>query len=152
MAPSARDLDKALSPVKIVDRSSQTWWERARKTPTCSLVAAISLHVLFWGFMVVMFLMAIGKIKTPFGKPRTSLPTEGGMVTGANETSVIQAPTNTSVPVVIVSTEETGREAPLARSIVENPPVESKLPHGFEQTTFLTLVQSVSPELPTIYN
>ncbi|KAJ5791999.1 uncharacterized protein N7503_007977 [Penicillium pulvis] len=76
--------------------------------------------------------MAMGYIKTPFGKPRTILPTEGGEVPGVNETSIIQTPTNASVTVTMVSTEG--------------------LPYSSPQTKFMTLVKTTPPEQPTIQN
>lgn len=71
--------------------------------------------------------MAMGYIKTPFGEPRPTLPTEGGEVPGVNETSIIQTPTNASVPVTIVSSTE-------------------GLPFTSPQTTLLTLIRTVPLE------
>ncbi|KAJ6010343.1 hypothetical protein N7451_001755 [Penicillium sp. IBT 35674x] len=131
--PSAADIDKALSPVEIVDRSSKTWWERANQTSLCSLSAGIFLCVLFWVVLILIFSMAMGYIKTPFGKPRTTLSTEGREVPGVNGTSIIQTPTNASIPVTMVSS-------------TEGPPSSSA------QTTFLTLAKTALLKQPTFQN
>ncbi|KAJ5540451.1 hypothetical protein N7494_005527 [Penicillium frequentans] len=129
--PSAAELDKALSPVEIIDRSSKTWWERANQTSLCTLSAGIFLCVLFWVVLILIFSMAMGYIKTPLGKSRTTLATEGEEVPGMNETSIIQTPTNASVPVTMVSSTE-------------------GLPYSSLQTKFLTLVKTTPLEQPTI--
>lgn len=77
--------------------------------------------------------MAMGYIKTPFGKPRTTLPTEAGKVPNVNETSIIQTPTITSVSMRMVSSTE-------------------GLPNDSPLTTFLTLVKDAPPEHPTVHN
>ncbi|KAJ6096971.1 hypothetical protein N7486_007717 [Penicillium sp. IBT 16267x] len=150
--PSAEVIDKALSPIEVDYRSNKTWWQRAKKTRKCTVVAAIIIHIIFWGFLLVILLMVLGTIKTPFGKPRKSLTPEDAKAPVLNETPIIPTLTNTQVPVMIVfATEEHETEMPL-KSVVENVPVGSEIPYSSQQTGFVTLVRTAPSEQQSIHN